>query len=200
MASSLLIASSPAFFRKKAGKGSELGEGEAKKAGPAYSEPRSAKPTVFGRISGSGPKRLVEQRSDSSPSDSRSSAGGWKAFNSSPRFRIVTSSMTRGLRGRISASPAFSLPGGPDFRPGRGGLSRVGFTSWGGGDGRPGRVWWSRPAFGGRGGEVVEEEGERGAFLREVFTGSGGRDPKASRWRRFFRQSWDRRTAVPIML
>lgn len=197
MASSLLIASPPAFFRKKAGKGSELGDGDAKKAGPAYTDPRSANPIFFGRICGSGPSLLVEQRTDSSPSDRRSSAGGTKACNSSPRFRIVTSSMTRVLRGRICVSPAFSLPGDPVFRTGNGGLARVGFVGWGGGDGRAGRVWWLRPAFGGGGGGEVEGE-ERGAFLRERLAGGGGRDPKASKWKRPFRQSWDRRTAVPI--
>lgn len=162
MASSLLIVSPPTFFRKKGGKGRELGEGEAKKAGPAYSDPRSAKPTFFGRISGSvkgfdelscisgsGPGSFVEQRTDSSPCDRLSTAGGPKAFNSSPRFRIVTSSMTSCLRGRISASPGFSLLVDPVFRSDRGGLCRVGFVGWGGWDNRGGRGWGLRPAFGG---------------------------------------------------
>lgn len=148
MASSLLIASSQDFFRKKAGNGRELGAGEAMKAGPAYTDPRSAKPIFFGRISGSGPRRFVEQMADSSPPNRRSTAGGPKAFNSSPRFRIVTSSMTRGLRDRISESPVFSLPGDPVFRPDRGGLDLVGFVDWGSGDNRDGREWWFRPAFG----------------------------------------------------
>lgn len=50
-------ASSPlttAFFKKKEGIGRELGDGDAKNAGPAYADSRTASPTFLGRISGSG--------------------------------------------------------------------------------------------------------------------------------------------------
>ncbi|CAL9102759.1 unnamed protein product, partial [Musa textilis] len=202
-----LAASSPLtapFFRQKEGRGSELGEGDAKNAGPAYGDSGTASPTFLGRISGSGPNRFVEQKTEPSPSRPGSAARGAPGFNSSPRFKIRTPSITRALRERVSPSErAPSFRGDGDLRPSSGGLPRLGLaTAWGGGE----RAGWPgprRPTFEGGGGRWKEAEGgeeevggDRGGFLRRGFAGVGGRDPKASTWRRFRRQSCGRSTSV----
>lgn len=104
-ASSLSTETPSAFFKKKEGKGRELGAGDAAKyAGPAYGDAGAMKETFFGRTSGSGANRSVEQRLEPPTPDLRSAVGKTPSFSPSPRFKIRTSCITSGFRGRGPAS------------------------------------------------------------------------------------------------
>lgn len=106
-------------FNNMAGKGSALGAGAARKGDP---QKLSAAAPLLGtadadricleNASGSGPIRRVEQGVESTPVDD-----GRRVFRSSPRFKMVTSSITRLFEGSLTTME-LSLSEKATLRPG----------------------------------------------------------------------------------